>query len=237
MINGKKVLAYIPARSGSKSIKDKNIIDVCGQPLIAYTIIAAKNSQYVDKVVVSTDSSHYAEIARRYGAEAPFLRPVEIAGDSSLEIDACLHLMNWFEERADKFDIIIKLQPTSPLRKTEDIDRALELMRNKQATSIISVSECLIPPQWTNTLPEDKSMNHFLREEFKSKNRQELPISYHLNGAIFIGEWEFVKQNRSWYGKRAFAYVLPKERSIDIDEPIDLKFAAVLLEESKEVGV
>lgn len=240
MINGKKVLAYIPARSGSKGIKDKNIIDVCGKPLIAYSIGAARKSKYVDRVIVSTDSAQYAEIAKEYGAEVPFLRPSELATDSSPEMETTLHLMQWMEENSkdlDKnFSIIIRLQPTSPLRTLDDIDKGLELFESKKADTIVSVTECPVIPLWMNTLPENLSMHNFISPEIRLKNRQDFPPYYQLNGAIFIARWDFIKQNKSWYSPESYALIMPSRRSVDIDNLFDLEFVCFLMEKKENTN-
>ncbi len=233
MIQGKRVLAYIPARSGSKSIKDKNIVDVAGKPLIAYTIEATKKSKYVDTVVVSTDSEEYAEVARKYGAKAPFLRPAELATDTSPEMDTTMHLMNWLEhewmEEFGRFDIIMRLQATSPLRTSDDIDEALEQCITKNADAVISVFECPVTPLWMNTLPADFCMKDFIPGAIRKKNRQELPTYYQLNGAIFASKWTVLKNTKSWYGEKTYAFIMQKEHSVDVDDKSDLEFARFLL--------
>lgn len=234
MINGKRILAYIPARSGSKSIIDKNIVDVAGKPLIAYTVEAAKKSKYVDVVLVSTDSLRYAEIAKQWGAEVPFLRPAELATDTSPEMDTTMHLMQWVEDHATnyrgRFDIIMRLQVTSPLRTAEDIDGAVELFLAKNADAVISVSECPVTPLWMNTLPDDQCMKDFIPDSVRRKNRQELPKYYQLNGAIFASKWENLKIAKSWYGEKTYAFIMSKEHSVDVDDQLDLEFARFLLE-------
>lgn len=227
MIQGKNVLAYIPARSGSKGIKDKNIIKIAGKPLIAYTIEAARSSKYVDKVIVSTDSERYAEIARKWGAEVPFLRPAELAADDSPAMDTTLHLLGWLEKNNSFFDVIFCLLCTVPLRSTEDIDRALEELIAKDADSLIGVS---VTSHWMNTLPKDNSMKHFIPPEIQHKNRQEIPTMYQLNGAVFVARRDQLTRTKSWYGERTYPFVIPRERAVDIDEPIDLEFARFLLE-------
>jgi CMP-N,N'-diacetyllegionaminic acid synthase len=235
MINGKKILVYIPARAGSKGIKDKNIIEVCGKPLIAYSIEAAKNSKYVDKVIVSTDSPSYAEISKLYDADVPFLRPAELATDTSIEMDTTKHLMAWIENHLlEQYQMIIRLQPTSPLRISKDLDLAIEKFVEKNADSIIGVTECSVSPLWTNTLPSDHSMANFINKEIMTKNRQELPVYYRLNGSIFIADWNFMKENWSWFGKNSYAIVIPEERAVDIDNSIDLELAEVLLKKRKK---
>ena len=237
MIQGRRVLVYIPARSGSKGIIDKNIVDVAGKPLMAYTIEAARGSAYVDEVIVSTDSALYAEVACKFGAIVPFLRPAELATDISPEMDTTMHLMSWLEREGcakyGLFDIIIRLQVTSPLRTADDIDTALELFIEKGADSVISVFECPVTPLWMNTLPENRCMKNFISVEIRQKNRQELPQYYQLNGAIFAADWNFMKSTRGWYGEKTYAYIMSKEHSVDVDDMLDLEFARFLMEKSE----
>lgn len=236
MINNQRVLAYIPARSGSKGIKDKNIMEICGKPLIAYTIEAAKRSRYIDRLIVSTDSLRYAEVAKRWGAEVPFLRPAELATDTAPEMLTTLHLMDWAEQEwlkdnQEPFDIIFRLQCTSPLRSTEDIDQAIEELIAKDADSIMGVSEAPVSPLWMNTLPVDKSMKDFIPKHIQKKNRQELPKYFQLNGTIFVARWDFIKKYQQWDGDKTYAFIIPRERAVDIDDEIDLALAKVLLEQ------
>lgn len=234
MINNKKVLAYIPIRSGSKSIKDKNIVDVCGKPLVAYTIEAAKKSKYVDRVIVSTDSKRYAEIVEQFGAEAPFLRPDYLATDTAVEIDVCQHMLSWVEENWGKYDVVLKLETTSPLRIAEDIDKALEKLEKENADTVISVTEAITHPFWMNVLPENLSMGNFIRPEALGKNRQELPVYYQLDGVVFAARWDPLKNNKSWFSKNSFATITPVERSLDIDEPIQLEQFRFLVKKRNE---
>ena len=236
MIDGKLVLAYIPARSGSKSIKDKNLVEVCGKHLIAYSIEAGKNSKYVDKVIVSTDSAIYADIARKYGAEVPYLRPSELAQDKSVEMDSCQHLMRWLEEHsAEKFDIILKLEPTSPLRTAEDVDKAVEKLVEKNADTVVTVTEAMTHPFWMNTLPEDHSMKVFLRPDVARKNRQELPVYYQLDGLVYVGKWDFIKQHKTWFAENSYATITPNSRAIDIDGPVQLELVRIIIQKRKEM--
>ncbi len=235
MIQGKRVLAYIPARSGSKGIKDKNIVEIGGKPLIAYTIEAAKRSKYLDRLIVSTDSPRYAEVAQQWGAEVPFLRPAELATDTAPEMLTTLHLMEWVEKEClnhekQPFDLIFRLQCTTPLRSTEDIDDAIEELLARDANSIIGVTEAPVSPLWMNTLPEDKSMKYFIPKHLLKKNRQELPVYYQLNGTIFVARWDFIKKQQVWHGEKSYALIIPRERAVDIDDEIDLALATVLLE-------
>ena len=229
MREDKKILALIPARGGSKGLPRKNIKPLLGKPLIAWTIEQALNSKYIDKVVVSTDDEEIAEISKEYGAEVPFLRPKELARDDSPTIDAIIHAINWFEERGEFFDILILLQPTSPLRTTEDIDNAIELfLNNKDALSLISVKENEHPPFWSLEI-ENKFLKPLFGEEYFKKRRQELPKSYMPNGAIFISYVDILKKYKTFYTPKTIAYIMPPERSIDIDNEFDFLLAEFIL--------
>jgi CMP-N-acetylneuraminic acid synthetase len=228
-MSDKKILAIIPARGGSKGLPRKNIKPLLGKPLIAWTVEQAKNSKYIDKVVVSTDDEEIAEISKKYGAEVPFLRPKELARDDSPTIDAIIHAINWFEERGEFFDILILLQPTSPLRTTEDIDNAIELfLNNKDALSLISVKENEHPPFWSLEI-ENKFLKPLFGEEYFKKRRQELPKSYMPNGAIFISYVDILKKYKTFYTPKTIAYIMPPERSIDIDNEFDFLLAEFIL--------
>ena len=231
MYKGKNILGLIPARGGSKGLPRKNIKPLLGKPLITWTIEQALASKYLDRVVVSTDDKEIAEISKKYGAEVPFMRPKELAKDNAKGIDVVLHAIDWLKENDNRkqYDLIILLQPTSPLRTTEDIDKAIELLFLKEAKAIVSVCEVDHHPLWANTLPEDGSMKDFIRREVMNKNRQELPIFYRLNGAIYLAYCDYIKKQKSFFGEKTFAYIMPRERSVDIDDEIDLKLAEILI--------
>jgi len=230
MYKGKNILGLIPARGGSKGLPRKNIIPLLGKPLIAWTIEQALASKYLDKVVVSTDDEEITKISKKYGAEVPFMRPKELAKDNTKGIDVVLHAINWLKEndKRKQYNLIMLLQPTSPLRKSEDIDKAIELLFLKEAKAIVSVCEVDHHPLWSNTLPEGGCMKNFIKQEIINKNRQELPIFYRLNGAIYLAYCNYIKQRKSFMGKETFAYIMPKSRSVDIDNEIDFKLAEIL---------
>ena len=231
MFKGKNILGLIPARGGSKGLPRKNIKPLLGKPLIAWTIEQALASKYLNIVVVSTDDKEIAEISKKYGAEVPFIRPKELAEDNAKGIDVVLHAIDWLKEndKQKQYDLIMLLQPTSPLRKSEDIDKAIELLFLKEAKAIVSVCEVNHHPLWANNLPEDECMKDFIRKEIMNKNRQELPVFYRLNGAIYLAYCNYLKQCKNYIGKETFAYIMPRERSIDIDSEIDLNLAEVLI--------
>lgn len=164
MYKNKNILGLIPARGGSKGLPGKNIKPLLGKPLIAWTIKQVLASKYIDRVIVSTDDKEIAEISEKYGAEVPFMRPKEIAMDKARGIDVVLHSLNWLKEndKRKQYDLIMLLQPTSPLRKSEDINKAIEILFLKEAKTIVSVCEVDHHPLLANTLPEDKCIKNII---------------------------------------------------------------------------
>lgn len=233
MYRGKSILALVPARGGSKGLPGKNIRLLGGKPLIAWSIEAALQSSYVDAVVVSTDCAAIASTAAAHGAEIPFMRPAELATDGARSIDAILHAVAHLGESGRSFDLVLVLQPTSPLRIASDIDRAVELHLSRQADAVVSVCATDHHPWWSNTLPEDGRMNEFLRPEVINTNRQNLPDFYRLNGAIYLANAPYLSATGSFYGERTFAYVMERERSVDIDTRLDFHLAELLLTEGR----
>lgn len=221
-------IAIIPARSGSKGLKDKNIKELNGIPLIVYTIKCAIESGMFDCVFVSTDSEKYAKIAEAYGADAHFLRSPQNSGDSAGSWDVVREVLKQFEGEGKKFDYIMLLQPTSPLRNTEDIRNSFEYMEAKGANAIVSVTEVEHSPLWCNMLPEDLSMSEFYNEEVINTPRQELATYYRLNGAIYLLKKEEL-QNKKMFREKCYAYIMPRERSIDIDTDMDFEIAKYLI--------
>lgn len=229
MYENKTFLAIIPARGGSKRLPRKNILDLCGKPLIAWSIKAGLNSKYIDKVVVSSDDDEILNISLNFGAET-IKRPVELASDTATTFDAIKHTIDNFE----KYDYIVLLQPTSPLRDAKHIDQAIELLETKKADAVVSVCEVDHSPLWSNTLPKDGNMSNFLKDEILNKRSQDLEKYYRLNGAIYICKTEKLLENKGFFLKdNIFAYKMDRESSVDIDEEMDFKIAEVLIKMSK----
>ena len=227
-----KNIAIIPARSGSKGLKNKNIKLLNGKPLLAYTVEAALQSGLFDCVHVSTDSEQYADIAREFGADVPFLREVELASDTSSTWDALRFVIKKYEELGQKFDTVCLLQPTSPLRDATDIKNAYQIFEKKKAESVISVCETEHSPLLCNTLKESGSMKGFIDMK-KVGRRQELSTYYRLNGAIYIQTVDLLMQGGDLYGDKSYAYVMEKEHSVDIDDEMDFMFAEVMIKRGK----
>lgn len=226
-------LAVIPARSGSKGLRDKNIKELAGKPLLAYSVEAAKKSNIFDVIHVSTDSREYADIAQGYGADVPFLRREELASDTSSTWDAIRFVVREYEKSGLHFDTVTVLQPTSPLRTEEDILEAFELFQKKQANMISSVCEVEHSPLWSNTLPSDLSMENFEKDEIALLPRQSLPIYYRENGAIYILRKEHLFSGKNVYKDKCYAYIMKREHSVDIDEELDFQIAKVILQEKR----
>ncbi|MFC1504045.1 cytidylyltransferase domain-containing protein [Spirochaetota bacterium] len=223
MYKGKSYLGIIPARSGSKRLSDKNICDLCGKPLIAWTIEASLQSKYIDETLVTTDSDIIANISRKYGGQVPFKRPARLATDTATSVDVVLHVLGHYKSKLHKeFDYIVFLQPTSPLRDHSDINRAIELCDKKSANAIISVCEAEHSPLHTNILPKSLSMNNFISKKDQKKRYQDIHTYYQLNGAIYICRTDiFIKEKSFFPNKKSFAFIIPKERSVDIDTRLD----------------
>lgn len=222
-------IAVIPARSGSKGLKNKNIKNLNGKPLLAYSIDAAKEAKLFDVVHVSTDSEEYAGIAEEYGAEVPFLRNPVTASDTAGTWDVVRYVLKEYKARNELFDVVTVLQPTSPLRTSQDIRNAYAFFLDKQANMISSVCEMEHSPLWSNTLPEDLSMFDFENEEYAFLPRQRLPLYYRENGAIYIIKARQLFLDINIYKDKCYAYIMDKNHSVDIDSQYDFEVARALL--------
>ena len=226
-------LAIIPARSGSKGLKDKNIKELNGIPLLAYSVQAALNSKMFSHVMVSTDSPLYAEIGIKSGAEVPFLRNVSSSSDMASSWDVVREVLEKYQDLGMTFDTVTLLQPTSPLRTADDICAAFDLYYGKNATSTVSVCEMEHSPLWSNTLPESLCMDGFLNNA-SNRQRQQLSTYYRINGAIYIVETEHFLSGKNIYDSGSYAYIMPAERSIDIDTELDFMIAETVLKCTKK---
>lgn len=222
-------LALIPARSGSKGLIHKNIKPIHGKPLLVYSIEAAKASGIFDEIYVSTDSKDYADIAVQYGASVPFLRSPENSTDTASSWDVVKEALRRYEEISRHFDMVTLLQPTTPLRTGEDILGAFEIFRNDQANSVVSVCEMDHSPLWSNTLPEDRSLCNFIRPEVMNKQRQKLDTYYRINGAIYMVATKYLLECSNIYEANSIAYIMDRERSIDIDNALDFTIAEAIM--------
>lgn len=225
MIGTRKVLALIPARGGSKGIPGKNIADLAGKPLIAWTIEAAKGCPGIDAIVLSTDDPAIASVAARFGCAVPFMRPPELATDESSSMDVVYHAL----EQLPGFDVVVLLQPTSPLRASADIEMCLNLLKN--APAVVSMRPSQDHPYLTYQINDGGTLTPFVQPvPGKSLRRQDLPGAWCLNGAIYAADIDWLKEQGGFISSETAAYQMPSERSIDIDTPADLRLAGELLQ-------
>jgi len=235
-MENKFILGIIPARGGSKGIKNKNIINISGKPLINYTIESARSSSMLSDVIVSTDSEVIASIAKEAGATIPFIRPSELATDEATTIDVIYHAVKEYENLFKlKVDIVVILQPTSPLRIHEDIDNAIKLfIDNPEFSSLISCYEANFIHPYYMYKKEGKKMIPFLDIELTGIRRQELNSVYIRNGALYISNRDLIIKQKKIVEGIPLGYIMPRERSINIDEKFDLEFAEFFIKRNKK---
>ena len=224
------LLAIIPARKGSKGILDKNIAVVGGKPLIRWTIECALASPSIERVLVTTDSKEIANIAVEAGADVPFMRPPELARDDTPGIEPILHAVKWIRDNEGLTPrYVVVLQPTSPLRAPEDIEAALALAVRRDGDAVVSVVTAERHPYWMKILEPDERMSNFMSGKEIPFRRQDLPDVYALNGAIYLARTGFLLREGGWYSDETYGYVMPVERSLDVDTPWDLDLADMVL--------
>lgn len=225
MIEGRRVLAVIPARGGSKGLPGKNIRSLAGKPLIAWSIACAHQSSYIDRCIISTDDPVIAQVSREWGGDVPFLRPVELAQDDTPGIAPILHAL----DQVQGYDLVVLLQPTSPLRLASDIDGCLERLLASGAPACVSVTPADQSPYWMYTLTEQGKMEPVLPSSERDIPRQALPEVYVLNGAVYVAEVLWLQRSRTFLTEETVAFVMPRERSVDIDTLDDLELADRLM--------
>jgi CMP-N,N'-diacetyllegionaminic acid synthase len=232
MYQGKSFLAIIPARGGSKRLPRKNLLDLNGKPLIAWSIESGLKSEYIDKVVVTSDDDAILSVAESYGVLV-INRPVELASDTATTFDVIKHAIT----KVDEYDYIVLLQPTSPLRNEMHVDGAIQLLETKNADAVISVSEMGHSPFWSNRIPVNGDMSNFLRDDIVNKRSQDLEAYFRLNGAIYICKAnKLIEQGSFFLKNNIFAYKMDKIDSIDIDEEIDYLLVKELFKKNSRIN-
>lgn len=226
MINGKTIVAIITARGGSKGLPNKNILDLRGKPLLAWSIDAAKASRYIDRCILSSDADSIMAVAQQHGCEVPFKRPAELARDDTSGTAPVLHAL---QQLPQKYDYVILLQPTSPLRTGQHLDAAIEMIANADADTLVSVTEPDKPPYWMFNVVNGRLQPLFGGNYLKTR-RQELPKSYVVNGAIYIAKTDYLLQHDTFFAESTLAYAMSKADSVDIDTADDLEAAGKLLD-------
>jgi CMP-N-acetylneuraminic acid synthetase len=222
------LLAIIPARGGSRGVPRKNVRPMGGKPMIAWSIEAALKATSVARVIVSTDDEEIAAAARAHGADVPFMRPADLASDTASPVDVVLHATNTLEHD----DWIVLLQPTSPLRTHHDIDDAVQLQKERNARAVVSVTSAQHPPQWMRRIDDRGVLVPWLGGQEPAR-RQDAETLYDINGAIYLLETKTLRDERTFVPDATHAYVMPAERSLDIDSEWDFHLADLVLKDNR----
>lgn len=234
MIKQYRVTALIPARGGSKRLPRKNVKLLGDKPLIAWSIETALASKYIDRVIVSTDDDEIKQVSEQYGAEVPFLRPEHLSNDHASSFDVIKHAIGFLQLNHAN-ELIVLLQPTSPLRLVVELDTSLEFFISKNAKGVVSISETEHSPMWSNTLPESCCMSDFIRPEVQGKRSQDLPQFFRLNGSIYIYEiLTLLEKGNIFFNENVYGFETSLETSIDIDTALDFKIAEILFRGEKK---
>lgn len=231
----KKVIAIIPARAGSKGVVNKNIKSLNGKPLISYTIQEAKKSNLIDKLVVSTDSIEIAELSKNSGAEVPFIRPEELSTDSSLTYDVVKHCIEYYKNNGEHFDIILLLQPTTPFRTVETINKSINILKNKSIfTSVVSVVDVEGNHPLRMKKIEGDYLKNYIDQGFENMNpRKELPKVYIRSGSIYAILTKSFYEEQSLVSNLCAPIILDKIETINIDSPLDFEFCEFIINQTK----
>jgi CMP-N,N'-diacetyllegionaminic acid synthase len=230
MFSGKNILGVIPARGGSKGVPRKNLREVGGKPLIAWTIENSKKAKYIDRIILSSEDSEIISVAKQWECDVPFVRPEELALDDTPGIDPVLHAINLL---AEEYDYVVLLQPTSPLRTADDMDRCIELCFSRNAPACVSVTEMEKSPYWMYTVDTEGHLHNLLKINKIFQRRQDMPKVFALNGAVYVAEIRWLIKTRTFVTDQTVAYAMPRERSLDIDTEMDLRFCDVIMQESQ----
>lgn len=230
MRNKLSILCIIPARGGSKRLPRKNIKLLNGKPMIAYAIEAAKKTQLLEHIIVSTDDHEIAEVSKKYGAEVPFLRPMELASDTASTINVLVHAVNFFEtENKTALKYVVLIQPTAPLLTAADIDGAIKKIIDQKTQSCVSMCEIIERPEWTYTL-QDGIPTPYGEQHNISSRTQDLPELYRINGAVYVSSRELLMNKHKILNEESLStIIMPRERSVDIDTLTDFIIAEALL--------
>ncbi len=226
-----RTLATICARGGSRGLKDKNILSLNGKPLIAYTIDAVKSWGGANRIIVSTDSRVIASIANKYGAETPFLRPPELATDTAAKLPVIQHAVRFCEEESGlRYDVVIDLQPTSPLRSVDDIQGAFDLFMETRPDVLYTVKESKDNPYFTMVELDESGFARLSKKtESEVFRRQDVPKVYTINGSLYIFDRDFLMNTSSLHNGNARVYIMDELSSVDIDTELDFRFIEFLL--------
>ncbi|MBF0184166.1 MAG: acylneuraminate cytidylyltransferase family protein [Magnetococcales bacterium] len=227
MIAGQSVLAVMPARGGSKGLPGKNCRLLHGKPLLAWTIAVARQCTAIDRLILSSEDATIIATAEQWGCEVPFIRPAHLATDSASGIDVLRHALQSLPQR---YEWLVLLQPTSPLRLAEDITACLQRCQQEQAPACVAVTP-VKTPYWSYFLTENQELQPVMGQDATRVGRQQLPVAYALNGAVYVARCDWFMQQGGFVGPGTRAHVMPPERSVDIDTLFDWQWAEWLLQQ------
>lgn len=234
MNKDQKVLCIVTARGGSKGLPGKNLRPLLGKPLIAWSIQAGLRAPSTDALIVSTDDETIARAAHAAGARVPFMRPAELAGDSASSIDVVLHAIDWLTEAGEHYDIVVLLEPTSPLRESNDIEAALELLSESGAGAVVSVCRAeSVHPAFMYRCGDGGRLQPFLERQPTGLRRQEIEPLYFLEGTVYASRIDVLQKVRSFYHHDTVAYEVPKWKSLEVDDLDDFLMIEALLKTRK----
>ncbi len=231
LINGKSVLAIVPARAGSKGLPGKNIIGICGKPLIAWSIEAGLSSEFIDEIIVSTDSAEIAQISIEWGAKVPFIRPAEISTDETPTFDVIEHAVEFYKQKKFEFDFIVILEPTSPLRTALDIDLALKtLAYHQEASAIVGISSTTTQnPSFLVRKGSKAELTPFIGTTLKAIRRQDVEEVFFIEGSVYISKTHELFLRKTFYHEGTIGFEVPKWKSFEIDDLEDLIVVEALM--------
>ena len=232
-----RILALIPARGGSKGVSRKNVRLVSGKPLIAYTIEIAMAAKHLfHRVIVSTDDEEISAVSRKYGAETPFIRPDELSGDMVPTLPVAQHAIRFVEQQDDiLLDWVFILQPTDPFRTVEDLEKGLELALSGPCDSVISVVRVYeTHPVFMKRIKDNQLINFGVEAPEGTRRQDCEPPAYMSNGAVYLTRRDVIMEQNSIWGTVTRPYIMPAERSINVDSELDLKLIEVLMKEKKQ---
>jgi N-acylneuraminate cytidylyltransferase/CMP-N,N'-diacetyllegionaminic acid synthase len=236
MINKKRILAVVPARSGSKGLKNKNFKVLGGKPLFIHPLLALKKSKYVDKIVLSTDSDRIIKISKKYGSFVFFKRPKQFSKDKSPTFEVLNHALNFFFKKNDFYDYILCLEPTSPFTTSQDIDLVIQkVLKERNYNSAVSISFLeKYHPNFIFSLNKKGIINPFLKGKKYNYRRQEISKLYYLDGSLYFSNVNSFYKNKGFIGNKTYGYITPKCKSLEIDDFLDFELAKLIFKKFKK---
>jgi N-acylneuraminate cytidylyltransferase/CMP-N,N'-diacetyllegionaminic acid synthase len=232
----KKFLCIVPARQGSKGIKNKNIVKLNKLPLLAWTIKSAKKSKYIKEIIVSTDSKKIANIAKKYGGKIPFLRPKKYSTDKASSFDVLKHAINFFKSKKINYDYVVMLEPTSPLRSHKDIDFCLKKVLKDKIDTIVGVSKVVDQhPLFLYSINKKNILVPYVKQKKKLYiRRQDINPLYYLEGSVYVSKISTLLKEKTWYHKKTQPYIVDQWKALEIDDTQDLQLAEFYIKKIKK---